>query len=107
MIGQDKFGYYFPGVHHTQRTGFYYHPFRATGSAGGSQIATPYYFDYADAAGSGIVFDTSAFQVDVTQCGYVDADFTSGFEDRASFGYGNKVTVYLEGDLFFFHSNRF
>ena len=30
-----------------------------------------------------------------------------GFEDRASFGYGDKVTVYLEGNLFFFHSSRF
>ena len=107
MIGQDQFGYHFPGVHHAQGTGFHYHPFRATGSAGGSQIAASCHFDYTDAAGSGIVLDAGSFQVDVTQRRYVDADFAGGFEDGASFGYGDKVPVYLEGNLFFFHSSRF
>lgn len=47
------------------------------------------------------------FQVDVTQSRYVDADFRGSFKDGTSFGDGDEMTVYLEGDLFIFHSNRF
>ena len=107
MIGQDQFSYHFPGVHHTQGAGFHHHPFRATGSAGGSQIAASCHFDYTDAAGSGIVLDAGSFQVDVTQRRYVDTDFSSGFKNGTSFGDGDKMAVYLEGYLFIFHSNRF
>ena len=39
------------------------------------------FFDHTDAAGSGIIFYTGSFQVDVTQRRYVDTDFSSGFKN--------------------------
>ena len=107
MVGENKLGYHFAGVHHTQCAGFHYHAFRAAGGTSGSQITAAYDFDHTDAAGSGIVLDTGSFQVDVTQRRYVDTDFSSGFKNGTSFGDGDKMAVYLEGYLFIFHSNRF
>ena len=73
VIRNDQCSHHFASVHYAQGTGFYYHALRATGSAGGSQIAASCHFDYTDAAGSGIVLDADSFQVDVTQRRYVDA----------------------------------
>lgn len=107
VVGQNEFGYYFAGIHYAQGTGFYDHSFGATGSAGGGQILSSHYFDCADAARSGIVLNASTLQVDIAKGGDVNADFAGGFEDRTSFGHGNVVTVYLEGNLFFFHNVLF
>ena len=40
----------------------------------------------------------------MAQSRYVNAYFVGSFEDGASFGDGDKMTVYLESNLFFFHS---
>ena len=40
----------------------------------------------------------------MTQRRYIDTDFDSGFKNSASLGHSDEMTVYLESNLFFFHS---
>ena len=104
MIRKDQFSHHFASVHYAQGTGFYYHALRATGSAGRSQVAPSHHFNHTNTAGSRIIFYTGSFQVDMTQRRYIDTDFDSGFKNSASLGHSDEMTVYLEGNLFFFHS---
>ena len=104
MVGKNQFGYHFTGVHYAQGTGFYHHALRATGSAGRSQVASSHHFNHTNTAGSRIIFYASSFQVDMTQRRYIDTDFDGGFKNGASLGHSDEMTVYLESNLFFFHS---
>ena len=40
----------------------------------------------------------------MTQRRYIDTDFDSGLKNGASLGHSDEMTVYLESNLFFFHS---
>ena len=87
MVGQDKFGHYFSGIHYPEGTGAYHHSFCALGGTGRSKVAPAFHFYYTYTAGCRIIFYTRSFQVDVAKGRDVDTDFSCSFEDSSTCGY--------------------
>ena len=103
MVTEDKLGNSLASANHASRIGVNHHIGHTCSCASRSQVATSFHLYHTKAARSGLVLHTGTFEINVAQCGDIDADELAGFQKSSTLGYFNFVIIYCKFYQFFFH----